>query len=101
MTEKTIVEINNELKELIPWYLDNRINDIKKIRDALEKADYETIRLLGHSMKGSGGGYGFEQITWIGKAIEQAAILKDASAVLTQIELLQNYINNIDIRYKD
>ena len=66
MTDQIIVEIERELEDLIPWYLENRINHIKTIREALEKADYKTVCLLGHSMKGSGGGYGFEQITWIG-----------------------------------
>ena len=96
-----IVEIDGELKEIIPWYLDNRKKDIEQITQSLEKEDYETIHRLGHSMKGSGGGYGFDQITMLGKAIEQAAKEKNASDVIANIKMLENYLITIRIKYTD
>lgn len=34
---------------------------MKSISELLEKNDFENIRIIGHSMKGSGGGYGFKE----------------------------------------
>ena len=70
---KIIVRVDPELADLIPGYLINREKDIATIADTLEKKDLDTIRIIGHSMKGSGGGYGFEAITDIGMLLEKAA----------------------------
>jgi hypothetical protein len=71
--EKILVHVDPDLMDLIPEYLENMKGNIRSILNALEKGDYETIRILSHSMKGSGGGYGFDPITHIGRFIEEAA----------------------------
>jgi hypothetical protein len=50
-------------------------------------------------MKGSGGGYGFDEITRIGASLETTAKDKDAEAIKQWTEKLSFYINNIDITY--
>ncbi|MCX8110269.1 MAG: Hpt domain-containing protein [Syntrophorhabdaceae bacterium] len=97
--DKIIVHIDPDLEDLIPGYLENRHNDIRKIKDALKEGDYDTIRILGHSMKGSGGGYGFDAITDIGKSIEQAAKNKDKEAIKMLVEELNDYLNRVKIIY--
>lgn len=99
-SEKIIVVIDEDLEDLIPGYMDNRRADIENIKTALEDGDFETIRILGHSMKGSGGGYGFDPITDIGAAIEQAAKDSNMEEIRNQIESLSEYINNIEVVYE-
>ncbi len=99
-TEKIIVAIDEDLEDLIPGYMDNRRSDIKNIEAALLGNDLETIRILGHSMKGSGGGYGFDPITDIGGALEQAAKDAEIEEIKTQAKALADYIDNIDIVYE-
>ena len=48
---------DNDLADLIPGFLENRHKDVA-IQEAIEQGNYETIRVLGHTMKGAGGGYG-------------------------------------------
>lgn len=79
--DKIVIQIDADLEELIPGYLRNKQNDIDAIATALLKDDYEAIRIIGHSMKGSGGGYGFDLITELGKAIESAAISKSTKEI--------------------
>ncbi|HSE83758.1 MAG TPA: Hpt domain-containing protein [Thermodesulfobacteriota bacterium] len=98
--EKIIVHIESDLKELIPGYLKNRYKDIESISEALEQDDYESIRLLGHSMKGSGGGYGFNVITDIGRSLEQAAKDKDADEIRKWVNELSVYLELIEIVYE-
>ena len=97
--EKITVKIDADLKELIPGYLNNRQLDIKNIITSLEKGGYETIRIIGHSMKGSGGGYGFDLITELGRAIEQAAKEKDDDLIKAKVEELKEYLGKIEIIY--
>ncbi|TDJ68612.1 MAG: Hpt domain-containing protein, partial [Proteobacteria bacterium] len=60
MGEKIIVNIDPDLEDLIPGFLNNRAHDVRAINDLLDAEDFGAIRLLGHSMKGAGGGYGFD-----------------------------------------
>ena len=59
---KFVVVVDDDLQDLIPDYLEGRRKDIAAIRSALERDDLESIRSIGHKMKGSGGGYGFDRL---------------------------------------
>src|SRR5713101_4770260 len=90
-----VVHINAYLQELIPGYFANRHRDIQAMRQALEQGDYETIRILGHSMKGSGGGYGFDTITEIGAALEQAAKGREPDTIHRWVDELLRYLERV------
>lgn len=91
--------IDAEIEDLIPTYLQSKQQDMQTIRDALTCGDYEKIRLLGHSMKGSGGGYGFHRITEIGADIEHAAKEQNAAVILEQIRELAKYLDRVEIEF--
>jgi len=95
------VNIDRMLEDLIPGFLENRRHDIIKIREAVRQGDLETIKHLGHTMKGTGGGYGFENITEIGKNIENAAHQKSSEIILQLVEELEKYINTVHIVFVD
>lgn len=97
--EKIIVHIDPELKDLIPEYLANRNKDIDSITVALQNGDYTLIKTLGHSMRGSGGGYGFDAITDIGGALEQAAKEKNLRKIQKYVAELKNYLECIEVVY--
>ncbi len=96
-SEKIIITVDPDLEELIPSFLENRHKDIKSIQSALESGDYETIRILGHSMKGSGGGYGFDFISEIGEVIEQAAKDKNENEIVKSNSKLAGYLEQVEV----
>ena len=93
------VRIDSDLEDLIPNYLDKRRRDSEKILSALGRNDLETIRILGHDMKGSGGGYGFNAITEIGTLLENSAKEDDKEGIRRGIEMLGDYLNRVDVVY--
>jgi len=95
-----IVKVDSDLEDIIPGFLQHRQGDIEAILEALEKSDYETIRILGHNMKGAGGGYGFEVITDIGSAIEKAAKISDADEIKRSLNELSMYLEQIEIVFE-
>jgi HPt (histidine-containing phosphotransfer) domain-containing protein len=99
-TEKIVVTVDEDLQDLIPGYLDNRIKDIEIIHESLAQGDYEVIRSIGHKMKGSGGGYGFDKITDIGRAIEEAAKTGHREEIGRQTEMLKTYMERLEIVYQ-
>ena len=96
---KIIAHVDNDLADLIPGYLANRKKDIAAISEALEKGDMDAVRILGHSMKGSGGGYGFETITDIGMLMEKAAKEGWEEDIRLQVKRLEDYLRRVEIVY--
>ena len=93
---KIRVEIDIDLEDLIPGYLQNRADDITAMRSAIADNDLDSVRVTGHSMKGSGGAYGFDRITEIGAALEIAARDGDTSALEPLIAELEQYIDAVE-----
>ncbi|WP_371381135.1 Hpt domain-containing protein [Sporomusa aerivorans] len=99
MNKETVV-IDSDLRDLIPGFINKRQTDIKSIQTAADNEDYESIRIVGHTLKGIGGGYGFERITMLGAAIEQAAKIKDGNKARELAHRLKEYLELIEIRYE-
>ena len=97
--EKIVIHIDADLEDLIPGFIENRKKDTRSIGEALQKGDYETIRIVGHGMKGAGGGYGFDAISDIGKFIEQAAKSKNSEEIQNRVNDLLTYLDRIEIVY--
>jgi len=98
--EMIVAYVDTDLKQLIPGYLEERQNDIRKIEDAVKAQDYETVRMLGHTLKGSGGGYGFDPISEIGLELENAAQEENCEDIDKYINKLSDYIEHVEIVYE-
>ena len=97
---KIVVKIDPDIKELIPGFLINRFEDIKLLNIYLEKRDFESIVRLGHSMKGFGAGYGFDDISLIGGKLEDAAKNEIIKEISYQIDALKKYMEQVEITYE-
>lgn len=95
--EKIVIKVDPEIADLIPGFLQNRRKDIENIISYLKEENFEQIERLGHSMKGSGAGYGFDGISEIGKSIEIAGKGKDVEGIKKGIEDLKDYLGRIEI----
>jgi PAS domain S-box-containing protein len=93
-----IVQIDEDLADLVPEFLENRQLDATKIRQLLQDSAFiEEIQRIGHNMKGSGGGYGFDEISYIGKCIEEAAKQKDKQEIEKLAGRLEQYLSNVKV----
>jgi HPt (histidine-containing phosphotransfer) domain-containing protein len=91
------VYIDPDMEDLIPMFLRNRRGDMEKINRLLEEENFDEIRMLGHGMKGAGGGYGFDEITEIGREIEEAAKNKDKLEVRKLNIRLAEYLSVVKV----
>lgn len=97
MDNRIIVRVDADLEDLIPEFLENRKKDLQHLRELLEKKDWEGIRSIGHTMKGIGGGYGFDGITEIGAALEQVAREQNLSAAQELLDRLEDYLDRVEV----
>jgi PAS domain S-box-containing protein len=98
-TAAPVHRVDARTAALVPGFLENRRRDIVLIAAALEQWDYESLRILGHNMKGSGGGYGFTRITEIGASLEQAAICHAPEEIRVQAAALGRYLDRLHVQY--
>ena len=95
--DRILVRANPKLADLIPGFLQNRRQDVIAMLDALDRGDFETVESLGHGMKGAGGSWGFQAITDIGAALEQAAEGADTDASRKSVGELARYLDRVEI----
>jgi PAS domain S-box-containing protein len=92
-----LVRANPQFADLIPAFLQNRGRDVIAMLDALDRSDFETVASLGHGMKGAGGSWGFQAITDIGAALEQAAGSADNDASRKWVGELSRYLDRVEV----
>jgi len=98
--DKTVVYIDPDIEELIPEFLKNISENAHEIKKLIVKEDMEAIRVIGHSMKGSGGSYGFDEITRIGRAIEEAAKAANKDEIVRFNDELVEYLSKVKVIVK-
>ncbi len=64
---------------------------------AIENLDHKYLRVYGHGLKGSGGGYGVPRLTEVGAVIEEAAKRGDTGELREQLAKLETYLSRIEI----
>jgi CheY-like chemotaxis protein/HPt (histidine-containing phosphotransfer) domain-containing protein len=75
-----LLRVKSKSADRIPAYLQNCKQNVIEMLDALDRVDFETVTSLGHQMRGSGAMFGFQAITNIGGALQQAAESADIDA---------------------
>lgn len=90
----------SELSELVPRFLAHRRADADRLHEALDRADFETVRGIGHAMKGAGSGYGFDEISAIGAALERLAQAGDAAGAAAAARRLREFLDRVDVVFE-
>ena len=94
--DAVVARLNTKFADRIPAYLLNCRQNVNFILDALDRVDLETVTILGHQMSGSGGMFGFQEITDIGAALEQAAQNADIETSRKWVSELSSYLDRVD-----
>jgi PAS domain S-box-containing protein len=98
--EKVEIRVGERLREILPGYMERRQSDVAALAEALRREDFESARIIGHRMKGSGSGYGLDELTEIGAAIEAAAEEKSAERLDGQRRLLAGFLEKVSVVYE-
>ncbi len=99
-SEKITVKVDKDLEDLIPGFMQRRREDVASIRASLTAGDLDKVRVTGHSMKGTGGGYGFEELSRIGSKLEKAAQTGDSDAISSLVTRLEDYLDKVVVEYE-
>ena len=94
--EAVLQAVNANITDRVPAYLQNCRQNVIEMEDALDRVDFETVTILGHNMSGSGGMFGFQAITDIGAALQQAGESADTDASRKWVGELSSFLQSVE-----
>ena len=101
VVEEVVVKVNRLIADLVPAYLAARRTEVTEIRRKVDEGDLEALRVIGHNLRGSGAGYGFDDLTLLGAQIETAAEAGDLRTVREVADRLEAYIKRVTVVAED
>ena len=93
------VTVEKDLADLIPDYLASRATEIGKLKDAFARDDFALIQSLGHKLRGSAGSYGFDQLSEVGKELEENGKVQNKMNIEKALGQYQHYLKKVKITY--
>ena len=91
------VEMLPGLEALIPGYVAARTSEAGEMLKLLAASDFERLAFLSHDLKGTGGGYGFPELTRIGAELNRSAKQSDREALGKQLAELRDYLMRVQL----
>ncbi len=88
--------IDSELRELVPGYIQKRIGELPMLGAMIQDKDFSGLRLIGHRIKGSGGGYGLKTLSLLADQLERAALAENQAAALESAESMSAYLKECE-----
>jgi signal transduction histidine kinase/DNA-binding response OmpR family regulator/HPt (histidine-containing phosphotransfer) domain-containing protein len=89
------IEIPAGFDELTPGYLAARRNELGEMAHLLAASDFESLRILGHNLKGTGASYGFPDLTRLGDLLERSATQGDRETLRADLSQLSDYLAKV------
>jgi chemotaxis protein histidine kinase CheA len=81
-----------EWAEMQEMYITHTSKELAKIQEDIDNIIIDSLRTFGHNIKGSGGMYGFEEVTNLGTKIEASAKANDRSKIKLLLEELSVFL---------
>ena len=91
------MEIDNEIAEIIPVFVENLGKDINLLRAVMSVEDAEETSRTAHKLKSACGSFGFTGLYEIAFSIEKSAHKRDWKAVHKYFKDFNLYFINLDI----
>jgi HPt (histidine-containing phosphotransfer) domain-containing protein len=96
--KKRAIKIPEEVADLAPGYLENRIRDLATLKDALARKDFDAIQKLAHKTKGTAASYGFVELSVLAKSLDTAAKSQNFIESNEAFEQIRSYLEEVEIQ---
>ena len=96
-----MVRVDAEIADLIPIYLGRRRAELIEAEAALARGDLELLRSIGHTLKGSGGGFGFDALTDLGGELEEASKAGNTDVVANCLLRLRDFLARVQVEAEE
>tara|TARA_B100001250_G_scaffold283131_1_gene245300 strand:- start:155 stop:433 length:279 start_codon:yes stop_codon:yes gene_type:complete len=83
-----------EWAEMQEMYIAHTSKELARIQEDFDNMEIDSLRTFGHNIKGSGGMYGFDEVTNLGTEIEASAKADDRDKIKSLLEELSNFLKS-------
>ena len=83
---------DDEWAEMQEMYVNHTSKELATIQENIDTVEMDSLRTFGHNIKGSGGMYGFDEVTNFGTKIEASAKANDRSKIKSLLEELSTFL---------
>jgi HPt (histidine-containing phosphotransfer) domain-containing protein len=91
------IEVPPGLAEIVPGYLAARRKELPEMMALLAASGFRAARRLAHNIKGTGGSYGFPELTTNGRCTGAFRETMDAEALSVQLTELNGYLGLVQV----
>lgn len=85
---------DDEWAEMQEMYINHTFKELNNIVENFESASFDSLRIFGHNIKGSGGMYGYNEITNLGAEIETAAKNEERESIRLHLDSLGKFLKS-------
>ncbi len=96
---KVIVEIDADLADLIPQFMENRKNDLSQLQILAQQGDSAALIQLAHRLKGVAAGYGFAELSALASQLEIAAKAQEIGRYQPLVTQIVSHFTNVEVSY--
>ena len=86
---------DDDFQKLIEMFIEGIAEKQQILNQSSVTDQKEEIQVLAHQLKGSGAGYGFEELSQLAAELEQACKVGDPIQIAQHKELLSHYLGRI------
>jgi len=94
------VQVEKDMQALVQRFLARKRGDLDRLRGALATDDFETMRRIGHDLKGSGEAFGFPELSGFGAEIERAAVSSNRQALRDQLTAVEQFLSHLRVTFR-
>lgn len=83
-----LMQEDSSYEDLVANFVSRLSERVTQLEGAIRAADFESVRVTAHQLKGSGGGYGYPMITAVAAELEQQAVsqaMDDCVKAITEL----------------
>ena len=100
LSEGAVVKVDARITDIVNTYLEHRRQDVRGLFTALANEDFELIQIVAHDLLGTGGSFGFEGLSIIGRSMESAAVKQKPEEIFLFLEGLAEYLSSVEVVYE-
>ncbi len=97
--ETIVVQVNPIIGDIVDSYLELSNKNVDSLLNALNRGDFDRIKHLAHDLVGTGGSFGLEDISLIGRSLENAAENRETEEIRLLVDDLVEYLSLVEIVY--
>ena len=85
---------DDEWAEMQEMYINYTFKELNTIKENMGSPSFDTLQTFGHNIKGSGGMYGFNEITNMGAEIESASKQENLEEIKSNLDKLEIFLKS-------